>query len=324
MPRKSGTRSSLVEKDQASECYQVLRILQNIFTRKITSIHCFGICCEWWSSKTYSAYRDSTSTETTELEISGELAPDTKSKVVSALYNNPTYWQGVLSEANQFMLMQLFQEVQRGQFESGASKLSADQTLERLRSAEQSIEMLQVKCEKKETHIFELEHRIKERNRQIEQLEKVVRRRSSAVTTSRYNASSSSSSAPVQPPSRRQYLNENQRRHMNLRSVEVEQGVSGSTSFSSSSSLFEYRPTTTSRAATSTVLSNRTNTMPYRPPSPPPASSSRRHHHHHQIQPEHKTITTKKTPRTSSSFRPKTPGLDALLREQEMLFNSSQ
>ena len=46
---------------------------------------------------------DSTSTETTELEISGELAPDTKSKVVSALYNNPTYWQGVLSEANQFM-----------------------------------------------------------------------------------------------------------------------------------------------------------------------------------------------------------------------------
>ena len=268
---------------------------------------------------------DSTSTETTELEISGELAPDTKSKVVSALYNNPTYWQGVLSEANQFLLMQLFQEVQRGQFESGASKLSADQTLERLRSAEQSIEMLQVKCEKKETHIFELEHRIKERNRQIEQLEKVVRRRSSAVTTSRYNASSSSSSAPVQPPSRRQYLNENQRRHMNLRSVEVEQGVSGSTSFSSSSSSsFEYRPTTTSRAATSTVLSNRTNTIPYRPPSPPPASSSRRHHHHHQIQPEHKTITTKKTPRTSSSFRPKTPGLDALLREQEMLFNSSQ
>ena len=235
--------------------------------------------------------------------------------MVSALYSNPTYWQSVLSEANQFVLMQLFQEVQRGQFESGARKLSADQTLERLRSAEQSIEMLQVKCEKKETHIFELEHRIKERNRQIEQLEKVVRRRSSV--TSRYNASSSSSSAP--PPSRRQYLNENQRRHMNskpyLCSVEVEQGVSASTSFSSSSS--EYRPTT-SRAATSAVLSNRTNTMSYRPPSPPPASSR---HHQYQMQPEHKTITTKKTPRTSSSFR-KTPGLDALLREQEMLFSS--
>ena len=225
-------------------------------------------------------------------------------------------------EAHQFVKMQLFQEVQKGQFESGARKLSANQTLERLRDAEQSIEMLQDKCEKKETHIFELEHRIRERNRQIEQLEKVVRRRRPSL--SRYNSTSHGAPpAPLPPPpssSRRQYsLNVNQRRtntnNSYLRSVEICDDASNATSFTSS--VGYRRPKATidlnECSSTSNILSS------HRPPSPLllPTNSS---HPHDQIDSKRNSSTTMKM---TSSFRPKTPGLDALLREQEMLFTNN-
>lgn len=299
-------------------CWKSLNSGGKFKSYKLSCLHVFCSACFRSAASSSSMMTDSpkcpacdsSSSGTTELEFSDELSPDLESKVVSAIYSNPLYWQNIVSEAHQLMIAQLFQEVQRGEFQSGARKLSAEQTLERLRDAEQSIESLQVKCEKKDTHIFELEHRIRERNRQIDQLEKVVRRRSSQYLSSK---------PPVPPPPT---LPDTSSRHLQLHRQEQQQNRK------QSYLLRENRRSNTNKnyLRNMTTISTGGNISHRAPRLTRTASRDYVVSTFQQQQQEakHSAITTKKNPRmsNSSTFRPKTPGLDALLREQEALFSS--
>jgi len=173
---------------------------------KLSCFHllCSSCCREASETATCPACDLRLNEEIVEISFSRTIEVTKEHDLISAIYSNPLRWQSVMNDAQRLMTVQLYQESMREKYRFEHQERSAAVDCEKQRNSikqqRSEIERLQKKCRGMDDRMFDMTHRIAEKSRQIEALERILQkeRRARSALPGRFLRRSLPHASPLQ------------------------------------------------------------------------------------------------------------------------------